>query len=150
MRMLALFLCGAASLLLAGCATYGDESLVDRPSNWPPLTMTKAQLIAQLGEPRLRILSEEAGTVRETLTWSYAEAQASPALMIPVVGLFVAASGNGVSGDTRALHAVFGQDGTMISRTWAQGRIGNSSSPEPLNPDGTRLPRYDPTVAGSQ
>lgn len=137
-------------LFVSGCATYGDESIIDRPADWPPLTMTKAQLIAQLGEPRMRTLSEEAGRIRETLTWSYAEAQASPALMIPVVGLFVAASGNGVSGDTRALHAVFGQDGKMISRTWAQGRIGNASAPEPLNTDGTRPPRYDPTIAGTQ
>lgn len=139
-----------ALLLLAGCASYGDESIMDRPADWPPLTMTKAQLIAQLGEPRVRTLSEEAGRTRETLTWSYAEAQASPALMIPVVGLFVAASGNGVSGDTRALHAVFGQDGKMLSRTWSQGRIGNGSSPEPMNPDGPRPPRYDPTLAGAQ
>ena len=137
-------------LVLAGCASYGDESIADRPADWPPLTMTKAQLIAQLGDPRLRTLSEEAGHIRETLTWSYAEAQASPVLMVPVVGLFVAASGNGVSGDTRALSAVFGQDGKMISRTWAQGRIGKTPAPEPLNPDGSRPPRYDPTVAGSQ
>jgi len=137
-------------LVLAGCASYGDESIADRPADWPPLTMTKAQLIAQLGEPRLRTLSEEAGRTRETLTWTYGEAQASPTLMIPVVGLFVAASGNGVSGETRSLHAVFGTDGKMVSRTWAHGRIGNGPSPESLNPDGSRPPRYDPTVAGSQ
>lgn len=150
MRGLILSLCGVMALLLTGCATYGDESIRDYGSDWPPLTMSKTELIGRLGDPRRRTISNENGQTRETLTWSYAEAQANPALMIPVVGLFVAASGNGVSGDTRALHAVFGQDGRMISRTWAQGRIGNGSSPEPLNPDGSRPPRYDPTGAGAQ
>lgn len=147
-------LLAALFLVLAGCATYGDESLVDRPADWPPLTMTKPQLIAQLGQPRMRTMSEESGRIREALTWSYAEAQASPALMIPVVGLFVAASGNGVSGDTRSLTAVFGQDGKMISRTWAQGRIGNSGSASAPEPTATAerpsSGRYDPSSAGSQ
>lgn len=142
------FLC--VLFLLSGCATYGDESIRDYGSDWPPLTMSKAELLNRLGEPRMRTVSNEDGKTRETLTWSYAEAQANPALMIPVVGIFVAASGNGVSGDTRALQAVFGTDGNMISRTWTQGRIGNASSREPLAPDGSLPPRYDPTVAGSQ
>ncbi|MCS6287743.1 MAG: hypothetical protein H8K10_02055 [Nitrospira sp.] len=139
------------SLLASGCATYGDESIRDYGSDWPPLAMSKTELINRLGDPRLRTISHENGQTRETLTWSYAEAQANPALMIPVVGLFVAASGNGVSGDTRSLHAVFGPDGKMISRTWAQGRIGNASTRDPMGPDGTPpANRYDPTVAGSQ
>ena len=40
-------LLAALFLVLAGCATYGDESLVDRPADWPPLT--QAQLAKQLG-----------------------------------------------------------------------------------------------------
>jgi len=150
MRILLLCLCGAVALLLAGCATYGDESIRDYGSDWPPLTMSKTELIHQLGEPRIRTVSNEDGRQRETLTWSYAEAQANPAVMIPGVGIFVAASGNGVTGDTRSLQAVFGPDGKMVSRTWAQGRIGNSITREPVSADGALPRRYDPAAAGSQ
>lgn len=146
------------AFLLHGCASYGDESIRDYGSDWPPLTMTKAQLIGTLGSPRMRTISSDGGITRETLTWSYGEAQASPSLMIPVVGLFVAASGNGVTGDTRALNAVFGTDGKMISRTWVHGRIGNASSDDPPVVDlpvgrtsaATQNGRDDPSAAGSQ
>ncbi len=38
-------------LLLASCATMGNESLSDRGADWPPLEMTKADLLKELGPP---------------------------------------------------------------------------------------------------
>ena len=137
-------------LIITGCASYGDESIRDYGSDWPPLTMSKADLLARLGEPRMRTVSNEDGKTKEILTWAYAEAQANPALMIPVVGIFVAASGNGMTGDTRSLQAIFDAAGRMMSRTWTQGRIGNTAARDPLGPDGSLPARYDPTAAGAQ
>lgn len=143
--------CFALLLLLpTGCATYGDESIKDRPADWPPLTMTRDQLIGALGQPRLRTVAVENGQTKETYIWSYTEAEAHPALFVPVVGLFVAASGNGISGESRALTAVFSPDGKMISRAWSQGRIGNREIYPQSTPQAPDPNRYDPTTAGSQ
>ena len=112
------------ALWLSGCSTYGSESIRERPADWPPMTMTKAELLETLGKPLMQSVTITDGKTLESLTWSYADAQMNPALFIPVVGLFVAGSGNGVSGESRALSAVFAADGKMISRSWVQNTIG--------------------------
>src|SRR5574340_1697016 len=96
---------GFIAILLSGCATFGDESISERPADWPPLTMTRAELMSALGPPRTRAVSTDKDGTKETYVWAYGEAQAHPGLFVPIVGLFVAASGNGVTGSTRALTA---------------------------------------------
>lgn len=86
-----------ASLLLA-CATVGNDSLTNRGDDWPPLTMTKAELLKELGPPSTSTLSVTDGKSTEVLAWVYSHAESNPALFIPIVGLFVAASGEGMSG----------------------------------------------------
>lgn len=90
-----------ASLLLA-CATVGNDSLINRGDDWPPLTMTKAELLKELGPPSTSTLSvtdgKSTGKSTEVLAWVYSHAESNPALFIPIVGLFVAASGEGMSG----------------------------------------------------
>ena len=65
--------------------------------DWPPLDITKSQLLTELGRPNSSILSLADGKSTETLTWVYARAESNPALFVPVVGLFVAASGEGIA-----------------------------------------------------
>lgn len=136
-------------LLLAGCVSTGDESIRERSEDWPPLTMTKAELIRELGPPSTRTVSVEDGKTREALSWAYAEAQANPAAFIPVVGLAVVASGNGTDGEVRVLAVTFNDQGRMIGRTWSRTPIGSRK-----NEGAPAAPRerngYDPTVAGSQ
>lgn len=119
--------------LLAGCASVGDESLQHRPDDWPPMTYTKADLVKELGRPQTSSVTTKDGETQEVLTWVYAYAETNPALFIPLVGLFVAASGDGVSGDSRSLVATFNAEGKLISRTWTTSRIGNDPRPTAPN-----------------
>ena len=50
-----------AFFLLSGCASYGDEALLDYGPDWPPLNMTKTELMRKLGPPRMRTVSNVAG-----------------------------------------------------------------------------------------
>ena len=139
------------SLFLYGCVSTGDESIRERSTDWPPLTMTKAELLRELGPPSTRSISREGGKTREVFAWSYAEAQANPAVFIPIVGLAVAASGNGADGEARSLVVTFDEGGHMISRTWSQHPIGSRKNEYASPPGGTvERTRYDPTAAGSQ
>ena len=143
-----IFFCLVA-LFLGGCVSTGDESIRERSEEWPPLTMTKAELLRELGPASTRTVSVEEGKTRESLSWAYAEAQANPAAFIPVVGLAVVATGNGSDGEVRVLAVTFNDQGRMIGRTWSRHPIGsrkNDSAPAgPRERNG-----YDPTVAGSQ
>lgn len=112
-----------ASLLLA-CATVGNESLTNRGDDWPPLTLTKAELLKELGPPNTSTLSVTDGKSTEVLTWVYAHVESNPALFIPIVGLFVAASGEGMSGSSRSLAVIFDTNGKLVSRSVSQNRIG--------------------------
>ena len=113
------YLIGLFVLTLAGCATVGNSSLATRADDWPPLTMTHAHLITELGPPSGRTLSVVNGTTTETLTWDYARLDTTPWAFVPVVGLFVLASGESTTVDVRALSVTF-TDGRMTSRIWAQ------------------------------
>ena len=130
MRMIAVCL---LSILFVGCATYGQEALMNKGDDWPPPDITKADLLKELGPPQTRMLSMIDGKSTETLTWAYAHAESNPALFIPVVGLFVAASGNGMSTASRSLAVTFSND-VITARAWSQTQTGNepSSSRESL------------------
>ena len=65
------------------------------------------------------------GKSTETLTWVYAHVESNPALFIPVVGLFVAASGEGMAVNSRSLAVMFDTNGKIISRVWQQTKTGN-------------------------
>lgn len=132
-------------LLLTGCVSTGDESIRERSEDWPPLTMTRAELIRELGPPSTRTVSVEDGKTREALAWTYAEAQANPAAFIPVVGLAVVASGNGSDGEVRMLAVTFNQDGRMIGRTWSRHPIG-SRKQEGTSSSSRERTSYDPTM----
>lgn len=112
-------------LLLASCATMGTESLSDRGADWPPLEMTKSDLIKELGQPSTSTVTVTDAGIQETLGWTYAHAESNPALFIPIVGLFVAASGEGMDVQSRALTVMFNQSGKMVSRSWAQYKHGS-------------------------
>jgi hypothetical protein len=127
MRMIALVL---LAVLFVGCATVGQESLMNKGDDWPPIDVTKAQLLSELGRPNSNVLSIVDGKTTETLTWVYAHAESNPALFIPVVGLFVAASGEGMAVNSRSLAVIFDTDGKLISRAWQQSQTGN---PQPLS-----------------
>jgi len=90
-------------LLLAGCATTGQESLRGRTQDWPPIGTLKADLIKELGSPQSSTYTMTDGSTHETLMWVYAHAESNPALFIPIVGLFVAASGDGMTGNSQSL-----------------------------------------------
>ena len=106
--------------LLSACATTGSEALNTKGDDWPPLDITKPQLISELGRPNSSALSIMDGKSTETLTWVYAHAESNPALFIPVVGLFVAASGEGMAVNSRSLAVMFDTNGKIISRVWQQ------------------------------
>lgn len=110
-------------LVIPGCATHGNESIREREADWPPLTMTKSELLATLGKPMMRSVSVVNGQTREIITWSYADTQMNPALFVPVVGLFVAGSGNGVHGQSKALSTTFLGE-TMVGKSWVENQIG--------------------------
>jgi outer membrane protein assembly factor BamE (lipoprotein component of BamABCDE complex) len=118
----------ACILLLSACATVGNESLATRDADWPPLTMTQAELIKELGLPTVSTTTVQDGKTVSMLTWSYARAESNPALFIPIVGLFVAASGKGMDVQSRGLTVMFDTDGAMKSRTWIRTQTGQRST----------------------
>lgn len=115
-------------LILTGCASHGSASIANRADDWPPMTYTQVQMIAELGQPNTRAIAIADGKTTETLSWTYAHTEANPALFIPIVGLFVAASGDGMDGEARSLAATF-QDGKMTGRSWSRHRIGREPTP---------------------
>lgn len=125
MRTLAMCL---LALLLAGCATVGQESLMNKGDDWPPIEITRAELIKELGPPQMSVFSVVDGRSMELLTWAYTHVESNPALFIPVVGLFVAASRNGMSTASRSLAVTFSND-VITSRAWSQIQTGNEPRP---------------------
>lgn len=119
------------ALLLSACATVGNESLSTREADWPPLTMTQAELIKELGPPTVHTATVQDGKTVTALTWTYARAESNPALFIPIVGLFVAASGKGVDAQSRGLTVMFDTDGAMKSRTWTRTQTGQRGTATP-------------------
>lgn len=109
----------------------GQEALTTKADDWPPEDITKAQLISELGKPNSSTVSIVEGKTTEKLTWVYARAESNPALFIPVVGLFVAASGNGMSVNSRSLEVAFDTDEKLTSRTWSQMQTGNAQDVTP-------------------
>jgi len=59
------------SLLLAACSTLGNPALDKKPPDWPPVTMTKAQLIQELGPPKSTSTRTLAGKQTEAMVWMY-------------------------------------------------------------------------------
>ena len=116
--------------LLSSCATVGQESLNTKGDDWPPLDITKTQLVSELERPNSSAVSVVDGKRTETLTWVYAHAESNPALFVPVVGLFVAASGEGMAVNSRSLAVTFDTDGKLISKVWQHSQTGN---PQPLS-----------------
>lgn len=87
--------------------------------------MSKEDLLKELGPPQAHSSSITGNQRQDIYTWTYGHAQTNPALFIPIVGMFVAASGNGMDGESTALSVTFDTAGTMISRAWAKHQIGN-------------------------
>lgn len=116
---------------LSGCASVGNPALSQHDDNWPPLTMTKEDLLKELGPPQVHSSSVTGSERRDIYTWTHAQAQSNPALFIPIIGLFVAASGNGMDGESTALSVTFDTTGTIISRSWAKQQIGNQRRSPP-------------------
>lgn len=112
------------AVLLSACASVGHESLINKSDDWPTLDMTKAQLLAELGPPQANMRMDTNGQITESLTWIYGHAESNPALFIPIVGFFVAASGEGMSVSSRGLTVSF-INGKMTSRAWSQYQIGH-------------------------
>lgn len=122
-----LLLLALALVLLSGCATIGNESLATRAADWPPLTMTQAELVTELGPPTSMTTTIKDGQTVNVLSWSYARTESHPALFIPIVGLFVAASGEGMSSTARNLTVAFDTGGMMTSRTWTKLQHGRAN-----------------------
>ncbi|SLM46569.1 exported protein of unknown function [Nitrospira japonica] len=59
------------SLLFAACSTLGNPVLDKKPTDWPPPTMTKAQLIQELGPPKSTSTRTIGGKQIEVLLWAY-------------------------------------------------------------------------------
>lgn len=116
------------AVLLSACASVGHESLMNKGDDWPTLDMTKTQLVSELGPAQTSVYSMTDGKSTETLTWVYAHVESNPALFIPVVGLFVAASGNGMSTSSRSLAVTF-QNEKITSRAWSRIQVGNNGQP---------------------
>jgi hypothetical protein len=113
-------------VLMSGCATMGTAALEGVSTDWPPIGTLKADLIKDLGQPQSSTHTMTDGNTHETLTWVYAHAETNPALFIPIVGLFVAASGNGMTGNSQSLAVTLDTEGKVISRSWSQTKIGKS------------------------
>lgn len=113
-------------VLMSGCATTGQESLRGRSQDWPPIGTLKADLIKDLGQPQSSTYTMTDGNTHETLMWVYAHAESNPALFVPIVGIFVAASGDGMTGNSQSLAVTLNTEGRVISRSWSQMKIGKS------------------------
>lgn len=107
-------------LMLSACTTMGAVQLKAKPHDWPPPTITQAELIQELGPPNSRAVTYKDGHTVTTLTWVYAEAEVNPALFIPIVGLFVSASGDGIHATSRSLAVTFDSAGKLTSSEWGQ------------------------------
>lgn len=116
---------------LSGCTSVGNPVLSQHGDDWPPLTMSKEDLLKELGPPQVHSSSVIGNERRDIYTWTHGHAQTNPALFIPIVGLFVAASGNGMDGESTALSVTFDTTGTIISRAWAKQQIGNQRRSPP-------------------
>lgn len=59
------------SLLLVACTTLGNPALDKKPPDWPPHTMTKTQLIQELGPKKSTSTGTIAGKHTEAMVWMY-------------------------------------------------------------------------------
>jgi hypothetical protein len=118
-----------ASVLVAGCISTGTHTIAPRSDQWPDMSMTKAALLKELGRPTLTALESRDEGTTERLTWSYLDATPHPLLFIPVVGLFVAASGDGYTVDGRTLTVEFRGE-RMTSRAWSASHRGHTQTQE--------------------
>jgi hypothetical protein len=83
-------------LVMAGCATVGnpavkDEAIVDQILVG---TSQKADVSRLLGKPTSTSVMNHNGMVREWWIYSDAKHETNPLMYVPVIGLFVMASGD--------------------------------------------------------
>ena len=120
-------------LAITGCFSHGNASLKNDAAveQIKIGESTKADVLRLIGKPTLTYTSEISPGVRIEL-WSYShmQAESSPLLFIPIVGLFTAASGHGVDVDVRGFSVSFSPDGVVRSITRS-----SSSNKEQLPPE---------------
>jgi hypothetical protein len=91
------------------------ESLLGRP-------LTKSQTLADGGQI-------------ETWIYNYGLAETNPLLFVPIIGLAVAASGNGITVEGRSLIVGFASNGTVRTLTRSKSQYGAPSSAQPEPPN---------------
>ncbi len=114
---------------LPACASVGNEAVHTLPPDWPPLGTPQSEILEKLGEPNAKAVKATAAGEEETWTYSYAYAESSPWLYVPIVGLGVAASGEGFTGESKTLALTFDRDKKVSARVREHLPIGQPSGP---------------------
>jgi|CXWL01.1.fsa_nt_gi hypothetical protein len=105
------------ALLLTACATVGNEALRDVPSDWPRPGTPRTEIYGRLGAPTATTTTMVDDTIHETAAYTYAHVETSPFLWVPIIGLFVALSGEGVQTETKSLILEFDPTGKLVKRS---------------------------------
>jgi len=104
-----------SALLLAGCVSVGNSSLLDEVmiGRIEVGQTTRAQVLALLGEPTERRSVTLRGSTAEWWAYSYATSVVNPLEYLLLVGLFI--NGIGLPDTQRELHVFMNADGIVTS-----------------------------------
>jgi outer membrane protein assembly factor BamE (lipoprotein component of BamABCDE complex) len=123
------------TMALTGCFSHGNASLKNDAAveQIKIGESTKADVLRLLGKPSSTYTSEVSPGVRIEL-WSYThmQAESSPLLFVPIVGLFAAASGNAVDVNVRVFSVSFSPDGVVRSITRSSSSNREQPPPESI------------------
>lgn len=124
-------------LLVAGCATVGNPAVKDQAVLDQILvgTSQKADVSRLLGQPTSTSIMNHNGLVQEWWIYSYAKHEANPLMYVPVVGLFVMASGDMGQTESASFGVYFDRDGLVqgVTRDSSQVNLGGLTTPAIMN-----------------
>jgi outer membrane protein assembly factor BamE (lipoprotein component of BamABCDE complex) len=121
---------------LISCTTVDNPALLEeeRLQQIRLGETTKAQVEALLGRPMTMSQTLIDGGQIETWIYNYGRAETNPLLFVPIIGLGVAISGNGITAEGRSLIVGFAPNGTVRTLTRSKSQYGApSAQPEDQN-----------------
>lgn len=123
------------------CATTGNPTLFEeeRLQQIHLGKTTKAQVEALLGRPMTMSQTLLDSGQIETWIYNYGRAETNPLLFVPIIGLGVAISGNGITAEGRSLIVGFAPNGTVRTLTRSKSQYGAPSA-QPENQNRSLVP----------
>lgn len=106
-------------LLLTACGGVGGAvNLEGRSNEWPALGTSRSYLVETLGKADEVRYTMDGGNFREIMTWIYSRVDQHPLMYVPVIGMLIALSGEGATGEQRTLTVELDETGRLVSKQW--------------------------------